>query len=82
MHHLLHMTDERQPREHRLHQHPVLPRAALTQCEIARIALRRMEARIAQDDHLLFELADEPLQGGIRDIGRGTRPPHDEPPLI
>jgi hypothetical protein len=65
MHDLLQMTDERQHREHRLHQHPVLPRAALTEFEVGRIALRGMEARIAQDDHLLFELADEPLKGVI-----------------
>jgi hypothetical protein len=82
MHHLLHMTDECQHREHRLHQHPVLPLAVQTQFEIARIALRRMEARVAQDGHRLFELADEPLKGVIHDIGRGARPPHDEPPLI
>jgi len=30
-HRLLEVTDERQHREHRLHQHPVLPFAALTQ---------------------------------------------------
>ena len=82
MHHLLQMTDERQHREHRLHQHPVLPLAALTQLEVGRIALRGMEARIAQDDHLLFALADEPLKGVICDIGRGTRPRDDQSPLI
>jgi len=46
--------DERQHREHRLHQHTVLPRAALTQFEIARIALGGMEASITQDNHPLF----------------------------
>jgi len=51
MHHLLQMTHEREHREHRLHQHPVLPLPALTQFEVAGIALRGMEAGIAQDDH-------------------------------
>src|SRR5438128_3119833 len=51
MHHLFAMADERQHREHRLHQHAVLPRAALTEFEMARIALRGMEAGVAQDDH-------------------------------
>ena len=45
MHHLLQMADERQHREHRLHQRAVLPLAALTHVEIARIALRGMEAQ-------------------------------------
>src|SRR5258707_9347984 len=40
MHHLFEMADERQHREPGLHQHAVLPLAALTQFEIARIALR------------------------------------------
>src|SRR5215470_7917272 len=82
MHHLFQMTDERQHREHRLHQHAVLPLAALTHCEIARIALRGMEAGVTQDDHRLFALADKPLKGVLRDIGRGPRPPDDQPPLL
>src|SRR5438128_9226550 len=40
MHHLLQMADERQHREHRLHQHTVLPLATLTHFKIARIRLR------------------------------------------
>ena len=41
-----------------------------------------MEGRVTQNNHALFELPNEPLKGGIRDIGGGTRPPHDQPPLI
>src|SRR6266487_2645482 len=82
MHHLFAMADERQHREHRLHQQAVLPLAPLTQFEIARIALRGMEAGVAQDDHPLFKLPNEPLKGGIRDIGRGTVPRDDQSPLI
>src|SRR5207237_7113889 len=69
-------------REHRLHEQTILPLAALTQFEIARIALRGMETGVAQDNHLLFELPNQPLKGVIRDIGGGTRPPHDQAPLI
>ncbi len=47
MHHLFEMADECQHREHRLHEHAVLPRAALTQFEIAGIALGGMEAGVA-----------------------------------
>src|SRR2546426_8678644 len=46
MHDLFEMADERQHREHRLDEHTVLPRAARTQCEIARIALGGMEGGI------------------------------------
>src|SRR6059058_2376510 len=40
MHHLLQMADERQHREHRFHQHAVLPLAALTEFQVGGIALR------------------------------------------
>src|SRR6266511_4153530 len=82
MHHLLEVTDQREHREHRLHQHTVLPLAALTQFEVGRIALRGMEAGITQDDHLFFDLSNQPLKGVICDIGGGTLPRHDQPPLV
>src|SRR5262249_9611541 len=41
-----------------------------------------MEGRIAQDDHTLLKLPNEPLKGVIRDIRGGTVPPHDQSPLI
>jgi len=74
MHRLLEMADQRQHREHRLHQQAVLPRATLTQFEVARIPLRGMEAGVAQDNHALFKLPNQPLKGVIRDIGGGTLP--------
>jgi len=82
MHDLLEVRDQREHREHRFHQHAVLPLAALTQFEVRGITLRRMEGGIAQDNHALFELLNEPLKGVIRDISGGTRPPHHQPPLI
>src|SRR2546428_1461212 len=82
MHHLFKMADERQHREHRLHQHAVLPLPALTQFEVAGIALRGMEGGITEDNHLFFELSNQPLEGVIRDIGGGTRPPPHQPPMI
>src|SRR5262245_15621899 len=65
VHDLLQMADERQHREHRLHQHAVLPLAALTEFEIGGIALGGMEARVAQDNHALFTLSNQPLEGVI-----------------
>ena len=82
MHHLFEVADERQHGEHRLHEHTVFPLAALTQFQIAGIALGGMEAGITQDNHLFFKLPNEPLKGVIRHIGGGTRPPDDQPPLI
>jgi InsA-like protein len=64
MHHLFQVADERQHREDRLHQHPVLPLAALTQFEVAGIPLRGMEAGVAQDDHPSIYLLNQPLKGG------------------
>src|SRR5713101_1077725 len=47
MHHLFQMADQRQHREHRLHQHAVLPLTARTQFEVHGIALGGMEGAIA-----------------------------------
>ena len=41
-----------------------------------------MEGGIAQDNHLCFDLSNQPLKRVVRDIGGGTRPPDDQPPLI
>jgi hypothetical protein len=47
VHPLLEMADKRQHGEHRLDEQTVLPRAALTQFEVAGIPLRSMEGRVA-----------------------------------
>jgi hypothetical protein len=62
MHHLLQMADECQHREHRLHEHTILPLPPLTQFEVGRIALRRMEGGIAQNNHASVKLLNEPLK--------------------
>ncbi len=49
---------------------------------IAWIAHRGMEASVAQDNHLLFELSNEPLKGVVGHIGRVTVPPYNQSPLI
>src|SRR2546425_6109009 len=70
VHDLLEMADERQHGEHRLDEHTVLPRAALTQFEVGRIALRGMEGGITQDNHALFELPNQLLKGIVCGIAR------------
>src|SRR5262249_34527768 len=65
MHHLLQMTNEREHREHGLHQHTVFPLPALTQFEIRGIALRGMEAGITQDNHSPINLLNQPLKGVV-----------------
>src|SRR5215471_5524084 len=62
VHDLFEMADERQHGEHRLDEHTVLPLTALAQFEVGRIALGGMECRITQDNHPLFNLANEPLK--------------------
>src|SRR6266702_1133048 len=82
MHHLLQMADKGEHREHRLHQHTVLPLAARTQFEIGGITLGRVEAGITQDNHPLLNLPNQPLKRVIGDIGRVTCPPYDQSPLV
>ena len=82
VHDLFEMADECQHGEHRLDEHTVLPLAALTQFQIGGVAFRGMKAGVAQDNHAPVDLANQPLKRVIRDIGRGTCPPHDQPPLI
>ena len=82
MHHLLQMADQCQHREHRLHQHTILPLAPLTQFEIRGIALGRMEASITQDNHASVDLANEPLKGIIGHIRGRTVPPYHEAVLV
>src|SRR5215472_570929 len=65
VHDLLEVADQCQHREHRLHQHAVLPLPALAQFEVGGIALRSMETGVTQDNHALFELANEPLKGVV-----------------
>src|SRR6266567_5657436 len=82
MHHLFEMADERQHREYRLHEHTVLPLAARTEFQVAGISFCGMEAGITQDNHPPINLLNQPLKGVVSDIRGGTRPPHDQPPLI
>src|SRR6266446_2747152 len=77
-HDVLEVADERQHREHRLHEHTVFPHATWAQFEVGRIALRGMEGGIAQDDHASVDVANQPLQGVIDDMGRGTVPPYHQ----
>ena len=67
MHHLLEVTDQRQHREHRLHQHAVLLRAVLTQCEIGRIPLGGMEGGSAT--------APVAVRQADTSLGQGTSTP-------
>src|SRR5712691_6644406 len=82
VHDFLEVADERQHQEDRLHQHTILPLAAWTQFEVGGIAFRGMEGGITQDNHPPINLLNQPLKGVIRDVRGGTRPSHDQSPLI
>ena len=75
-------SDDGQHREHRLHQHMVLPLPPLTQFEVGRIALGGMEAGVTQDNHVSIDLVNQPLKGSIGNIGRGTVPPYHQAILV
>src|SRR5215467_8368513 len=70
--------DQRQRGEDRLDEHAVLPLPALTEFEVGGVALGGMETGITQDNHPPINLPNQPLKGVIRDIGRGTGPPHNQ----
>ena len=79
VHDFLEVTDERQHGERGLHQHALLPLAALTEFEVGGVAVGGMETGITQDNHTPIKLLNQPLKGVIHDIGRGTVPPTINP---
>src|SRR6266536_2025817 len=63
VHDPLEMADHGQHGEHGLHEHTVLPLAALTQFEVGGVALGSMKAGITQDNHTPIKLLNQPLKG-------------------
>ena len=61
VHDFLEMAHDGEHGEYRLNEHPVLPRAALTQFEVGRVPLGGMEGGITQDDHAPVDLTNQPL---------------------
>jgi hypothetical protein len=57
------VAHDSQHRQDCLDEHAILPLAALTQFEVGRIPLGRMEGGIAQDDHASVNLSNQPLEG-------------------
>src|SRR6266516_3142731 len=82
VHNFLKLAHDGQHRQDRLHEDAILPLPPATEFEVGRSPLGGMEGGITQDDHAPVKLLHEPLKGVICDIGGGTRPPHDQPPLI
>ena len=82
VHDLFDMADERQHREHRLHEEAICPLPSSTEFEVGRIPRSGMESRTTQDDHASVDLANQPLQGVLCNIGGGTVPPHDQAILV
>jgi len=78
MPHLLHMADEGQPREPRLHQHPVLPRSSMAPFAGGRRPRCSLADGIAQDEQAAVALPPQPLARLGRRMGRRTVPPHHQ----
>src|SRR6266446_3351208 len=58
------------------------PRLKIRPLKVGGIAFRGMEGSITQDNHTPIKLLNQPLKGVIRDVRGGTRPSHDQSPLI
>jgi hypothetical protein len=82
VHDFLEVANNGQHRQDRLDEDAILPLPPSTQFEVGRIPLGGMEGGITQDNHASVELPNQPLEGIVCDIGGGTVPPHDQPPLI
>src|SRR5205823_2493638 len=82
MHDFLEMAHEGQHRQDCFHEDAILPLPPLTQFEVGGIPLGRMKGSITEDNHALLKLLNEPLNGVIGNIGRGTLPGDDQSPLI
>src|ERR671924_207661 len=82
MHHLLQMADQRQHREHGLHEDAIFPLSPATQFEVHRIALGGMETGVTQNNHTPVDLANQPLKGLVRHIRRSTIPPYHQAILV
>ena len=77
--HLLDVAAHGQHGEPRLHPHALLPLPALTEVAVGGIARGGLATGIAQDHPPALPGAQAPRQGGIRDLGGGTRPPPSTP---
>lgn len=82
MHHLFHVTDQRQHGIDRFDQHAVIPGAARTDLEVGRIAGAGMEPGVAQDQHPILEHLDQRLEQGIVHVGRRAQPTDDAPQVV
>jgi len=82
MQHVFAVSDSGQQREDAFDQHADIPGAALANLEILRITFFAMKARIGADDHASGKLLKQRVKLGVRDIGGGRLPSHDQAPLI
>src|SRR2546428_2121312 len=82
VHDLFEMADHREHGQHCLNEHAVIPLPPRAHFEIGGIPSRSMESRIAEDHHPSVTLPNQRLKSLVRDIGGGTIPCHDQPPLV
>ena len=82
MHHLLEVADQCEHGQHRLNQHPRIPRIAITDFHVRGIARFSVKAVINQHDHDFIVLLNERLKGLVGHIGGITIPGGDQPKLI
>ena|SRR5712692_5745216 len=82
LHYLLELPHPRPPRPPRLHQQPGMPRAALPELELRRLALLGLAAGLTQDHPCLRNSFKQGREGGIRGSGSRAVPGNDHAPVI
>lgn len=82
MHHLLHVTDQRQHGIHRFDQHAVVPGVARTDLEVGRIACVGMESGVPQNQHSILKDLNQGLEQHIVHMGRRAQPTDNAPHVI
>lgn len=79
---LFELTHRGQHRAHGFDDHPHVPRAALADLQVGRVAHLSVKARIAQDNHLIGKLRNQPVNGVVRHMRGGRIPRHNLAELI
>jgi hypothetical protein len=79
---LLEPTHGRQHRQHGFHHHALVPGAAFAGFHIGGVTRLGVEARISQNNHLVFKLSNQPVKGGVRHMRGGIIPRDDQSPLV
>ena len=69
---VLEVTHRGQHRKDRFDDHAHIPASTRTHFQVGWVALLGEEAMVVQDEHFIFESADQGMKNGVIDVGGGT----------